>query len=429
VALIEFPDPPEGSTADQWRDDIASRVLLLIVGATCFLLGRQVWSAASTGEGVLWAVPSFGAFLVGLVLLALAQASIDLRAHARTICYAVLGALAGVTVLAAVVTGWPARIGTDALMFSSYGTELALAGKNPMSQSMRAAAGIPGGVPEWTFHADGSIVDDWSYPAGMVWALAPQYATVGRWPIGLRLTSLVWAVGFGVVVIRALPAIYAPAGLLSLLVPQNILLTHLGGLIDVFWLLPTAAALILWYAERWVAAAAVLGVACSMKQQPMFILPFLAVWVLKTTDGWRAFGRRAAACCGAGVLTFGALNAPFVFADPAAWLSSVFVPLGGGEVPLASRGVGLAAFSEPAGVALPRWAHYVALGAVGVGGLLAYARWFESVKWVAWVAPAVLLLWAPRSLPSYFAAVVPLAMLGLFAARGRLAVRRRGVTA
>ena len=422
MPLINIEIPAE----DGWRDDVASRVLFAAVGIVTLILGLRLWAAVEP-EGVVAAIPTFLTFAVAIQLFVFMIADIELRDHGRTIGYAVLATFAFI----AAVLMWqsspdefPVRLGTDALAFTVYGTNLALEGINPMTISMAPALDLPGATETATYHVDGSLVDDWSYPGGLVWVFAPQFVTIGHGPVGGRLTTVIAAVGLGVSMLRALPPIYAPAALLAIAAPRNIFATAVGGLIDVFWVLPTVVALLLWYQDRSVLSAGVLGVACAMKQQPTFIVPFLAIWLWHERDSLTEFARLGSACAAVGGGAFLALNLPFIISDPAAWVTSVFTPLGGSDAPLESVGVGLAAFKS-AGLDLPRWLFRLCTAVMGVGAFAAYWRWFEQLRWAAWIAPAIILFFAPRSLPSYVNTVVPLVMLALFAVHGRLAVPRR----
>jgi uncharacterized membrane protein len=157
-----------------------------------------------------------------------------------------------------------------------------------------------------------------------------------------------------------------------------------------------------------------------MKQQPWFILPLLAIWVWRERESLREFGRTAATYVTAGLVPFLLLNAPWLLADPQAWLSSVFVPIAEGEAPLVSTGVGLAALNTAADGVISRGAFESLIPVVLLAVVGAYWLWFDRLRWAAWLAPAVVLFWMPRSLPSYFHWVAPLALLALFARHGRL---------
>jgi hypothetical protein len=417
MALIDGPllDIPED---DGWRDDVAARVLFVIFGAVLLRLGLRLWAVVEP-EGLIAAIPTFLCYAGGVQLLVLAASDVDFHAHGRTIAYLTAALLTLVTFAVSWQTGFPVRLGTDALAFTSYSVELVAEGANPMAASMAPAADLPGAPDRWTYRVDGSRVESWSYPAGMFYAYLPQYLLIGRGPLGIRLTSVLGVLALAIVLIRSLPPVYAPTGVLALSIPRNQFLTAAGGLVDMWWLLPTVLALLAWYRERRLAAAVALGVACAMKQQPWAIPPFLAIWLWKERDSTRQFLRRGGRCAAVGLGTFAALNAPFFFADPAAWVDSVLVPLGGAGIPLEETGVGLAVLNQ-AGLGMPRSTFRIATATIIVLILAAYWRWFEQLRWAAWLAPPVILLWTPRSLPSYFNWAIPLALLAMVAVQGRL---------
>jgi len=413
VALIDVPDE-EG-----WRDVLASRLLLLMLGAVVLQFGLQLWGLINE-IGVVGAIPTFVAFALGVQLLVVATTDIDLERYGRPIAYVTTAVLAVLVCVVVMVAELP-RLGTDVLAFTSYSVELAADGTNPFAASMVGSHALPDAPDMWTPRTDGSIVDSWSYPGGTLWVYSLQYGLVGRLG-GLRLTSLVGTVLVAWLVTAAVPAEYATLGPLSILVAQNELLAALGGLNDMWWVAPTIGTVWLWAIDRRVAAAAVFGVACAMKQQPWAIGLPLAIWVWHTAPDARTFARRAATYIGVGLTTFTALNLPWLLADPGAWLGSVLTPLStGAEAPLVSRGVGLAILNQAADGRLVTRGTFELLiyVTVAVGGL-AYWRWFEQLRWAAWLFPAVVFLWTPRSLPSYFHWFVPIAVVATVAAHGRL---------
>ena len=424
MALIELDIPEE----DGWRDDVASRVLLLVLAAVILWFGVRVWGLINEA-GVVGAIPTFVAFALGVELLVLSVSNVDLHAHGRTIGYVTTLVMALVTLGVVLVAELP-RLGTDVLAFTSYAVELIAEGRNPFAASMRPSHALPGAPDIWTRRTDGSLVDSWSYPGGTLWVYSIQYHLVGR-AGGLRLTSLVGATLVGLAVTYVVPAVYGPLGPASILIAQNELFAALGGLNDMWWVLPTVVTVWLWATDRRVLAAGVFGVACAMKQQPWAIGVPLAIWVWKEADSPRVFSRRAATYIGVGGAVFVTLQLPWLIADPAAWLGSVLTPVSSSDAaPLVSRGVGLAILNHAVDGALVSRATFEALiyATVAVGAL-AYWRFFEQLRWAAWLFPAVVFLFTPRSLPSYFHWFVPVAVVAMFAAHGQLRGQRPEVTA
>ena len=416
MPLIQLDIPDE----DGWQDILAARVLAVVVAAMLLRFGLWAWAAAAGDNGLVGAIPTFVAFALGVELLVLAVADIDYERWARPLGYATTLLLA-VLALAVVLLAEYNRLGTDLLAFTSYAVEVVAEGGNPTAVSLAPAAALPGAPDVWTYRTDGSWATSWSYPTGTLWVYSVQYQLVGRW-VGLRLTSLVGVVGLGWLITYLVPPEYGLLGPASLFLAQNEFLAALGGLNDMWYALPTVATIWLWARERRVAAAAVFGVACAMKQQPWLICLPLAIWVWKAAPSTAVFARRAAAYIGVGGAVFLAFQLPWLLTTPVAWLRSALVPLSvGNEAPLVSMGVGLAILNQavPAEIVGRATFEYFIYGSTALA-TVAYWYWFEHLKWAAWLAPAAILLWAPRSLPSYFHWFVPICVIALFASHGRL---------
>jgi len=211
-----------------------------------------------------------------------------------------------------------------------------------------------------------------------------------------------------------LPAELAIAAPISMLAGRNLWLTAAGGVIESLWLVPFCAGLWCWADRRWIHAAALVGLAASIKQFAWISVPFLVLWAARI-KGLRPMVRLLAT----GISAFGLVNAPFIIADPSAWLAGVFTPLGSAGAPLELAGSGFVALAL-GGAPIPRWGFTVAVATAGVGALAAYWVWFDRVRWVAWVVPPAILLWHDRSLMSYFISFVPVALIAAAASWGRL---------
>lgn len=421
MALIDLNTPDD---ADEWRDDIAVRVLALVFGAVILRFGLRMWGLIGP-VGVVGALPTFIAFAVGVQMMLLSVSNIDFEEWGRPIGYATTLVLAALALAMVELADLP-RLGTDLLAFTSYSVELLAEGGNPFAASMAPAHGLPGAPEQWTPRTDGTLVDSWSYPGGTLWVYSLWFLPFGREPVGLRLVGLFGVVGIAGLVTYVLPARFGLLGPASVLLAQNEFAAALGGLNDMWWVLPTVATVYLWATERRVAAAAVFGIACAMKQQPWLITLPLAMWVWREAPDARTFARRAAAYIGVGGAVFVLLQLPWIVTTPVAWLRSALVPLSvGNDAPLVSMGVGLATLNQAVEQRLIA-RHTFELFIYGSTALatLAYWRYFEHVKWTAWLAPAVILLWAPRSLPSYFHWFVPIAVVALFASQGELLGQR-----
>jgi uncharacterized membrane protein len=161
-----------------------------------------------------------------------------------------------------------------------------------------------------------------------------------------------------------------------------------------------------WVGQRWLAAAAWLGVSAGTKQFVWVILPFLLIWQWRVADRpVQRVGRMLAA----GTATAGLLNLPFLLDNPAAWVDGVLTPLAVGA-PLVQLGNGIAALPS-LGLPVAYWWHSLATVTVTLLALAGYWLYFEEVRWTAWVAPPVLLFMHSRSLTSYFTPWAVMALL------------------
>lgn len=159
-----------------------------------------------------------------------------------------------------------------------------------------------------------------------------------------------------------------------------------------------------WQAKRPWISAILLGVGCAVKQLTWLFVPFYLIWVARR-EGWRRATQQGATC----LLTFFAINAPFLFASPTAWASSMLLPI---SEPAFPSGIGLITLAQGGLLPLfPAWA-YNALEVTAYLGLLAWysVQQFEphgtsndsasAGAWALLLAPLPLLL-SSRSLISY----------------------------
>lgn len=411
---------------DGWRDDVAGRLLLALLGGLVLRLSVRLWPLVEHPEtGVTAGAVVFAVTAVGVQLLVLSVGDIDLERHGRQIAGATVAILTAGVAATAIATAdapvWLPKLNTDVLAFSSYSVELLVAGQNPYAASMEPAQALPGAGDYWTQRVDGSTVESLSYPAGHVLAFAPQFILVERGLGGLRTTTILLTGGLGSLLVWLLPARLAAAGPLSLLIVRNQWVTAAGGVADVLWVLPVVAAMWAWASGRQLLAAAVLGVAVATKQQSWFVLPALAISVWHHADGWREFVVAGARLNLVGGAVFGAINLPFILWDARAWATGVLTPLGSGGAPLQSIGVGLAAIQQSAsGTPIPRVAFTVAVASAAVLWYGWLAANIERWEWAGWLSSGVILLWHSRSLISYMTWLVPVAVVGVVAAQGRL---------
>jgi hypothetical protein len=406
-------------------DTLAERLLLAMGGVLLLRVAVSFWRVASATETILGTMPTLLTAAVGVQLLIFAVAGFDMETHGRIVAYGVVATMTGMTVLSAALTtsAWMPRVNTDAAAFVLYGLQELSDGINPMAISMEPALGYVS-TEFWTLRTDGTRVASWSYPTGMFVAFAPQWLLVGTAGVGYRLTTITATGLLGTAGVRSLPNKFAIAIPVVMLGVHDMWRATAGGILDALWVLPLLIGVVSWARQEWWLAGLCVGIACGVKQLPWAILPFLLIWVIRTSPDVRAFIRRAGKLNAAGAFGFFVItaNAAFIWWNPSAWWNSVMTPLGGGGAPLVSEGIGLAVLPQmtTASIAPSTWTAVV--GVTFVALVAAYWHFFEHkhVRWTAWILPMGLWVVHSRSLVNYFSWSAIIAVVVIVASVGGL---------
>ncbi|MBC7792746.1 MAG: hypothetical protein H7Z43_03480 [Clostridia bacterium] len=328
------------------------------------------------------------------------------RLAAHVLRYSALAGLAVIVGKAIIVRAGLETFGSDGMLFTQYGTDLVLTGRNPYAVSMiEAYQRYHVSQDLATFRIDGSLVTALSYPAMSVLTYIPQAAL--HIP-NLDLTTLIF---FGVsftLIIWSSPWSCAWIPLVLLSANSDLIAFSGGGVFDAIWLLPMLFAMFAAARQKVFVSGLLFGWACSAKQTPWLAAPFLIVFFVmerkSIVDGLRFAGGAA--------LSFFAINAPFIVANPAAWFVGSLTPVAGGA-PLVERGTGPILLNLAGITALPK-EFFSVLGLMVLAScVVAYAAYYTRIRWLAWAAP-VLALWCNyRSLQNYFVFYIPITYLGV----------------
>ena len=252
-----------------------------------------------------------------------------------------------------------------------------------------------------------------SYPAGAFLLAVPFI-----WA-GLPSTQLLYALCL--VFLFLLLVYWAPAGYrwqtLLLLASLSIPITlTLRSSFEVVCILSVIGAWRCQEKHPWLSAG-LLGLGCSVKQLAWLFLPFHLVWVARRS-GWRCVALSGSICA----LVFLAINAPFLLTSPAAWASSLLLPV---SEPAFPGGIGLITLAQGGWLPLfPGWV-YTSLEIAAYLGLLGWYSVQQSARSAAskgasemgaraLVLASLPLLLAQRSLISYTMFLPVLALAALF---------------
>ena len=352
---------------------VADHIVLLILGLAAYVLGF-VAAAGAFATPVWWATR---------VLPAL--------------CFVAFVMWLGISHLisADVVSPHFERYQSDSLAFDAYSAQLVIEGKDPYAVSMAPSAATFNLSPTiYSPTVEGGRVSIEPYPALSFLVYVPF--------VMAHVQSMIWVdIGFALAALLLVLFLVPERtriffGLFFLLIPEFRDLA-VGSVTDVVWLPLMIGVAATW--ERhppW--SAILLGLACAVKQEPWFIVPFALVHWWETSEPGRApsstiknFALLAAA--------FLAPNLPFALWHPAQWFAGVLSPLLSHAVPLGS---GLIQLQTSGLVALPLRVYTILWVGALVICIAAYARWPQRLAWLPFIAPAIVLFFSPRSLQNYF---------------------------
>jgi hypothetical protein len=400
---------------------------LIAVAAYAFSTGFRFYEDAG-----IWPLSlplGLGLYMIGLAAMVAAFLVSGLPGkRARTLIGLAL-MLCVTTAVAHQIESANPRYGTDAIAFSHASAEILLAGDNPY-QFEGEPAGLLAqfAVPESfiTRKNNGETIDRLvSYPGGHVLAYAG-----GMW-LGaedMRWVTFVFQIAALTVIWLSLSPLGQLLAPVALLVEPNLALFFTsGGVTDWLWVLPLALAAICMKRRWFVYGGIAFGLACAMKQQPWFAVPFAIVWVLNTVEPdadspwWRA---RVGGFLAGLATGFILPNFPFILWDPAAWAKGTLAPVLGDLVP---DGQGFSLLSARGFSSLADFEYSAIAGAVLVGLVILYVKYHGRLRDALWVLPPVALFFSYRSLHNYFIFWIPIALLWLDQEQ-ELAGRRADVT-
>ncbi len=303
-----------------------------------------------------------------------------------------------------VVAATYSTFASDEVAFGQQAAVFLLHGHDPYTASYAATFhnyGVSYGTPT----LGGGKVTQLSYPAASFLLLVPFVFLLGAHSYAYMAAAYLGVVASVWMLARRLPRQVWPAFALLFILPpvQSLFLNDLD-----FLYVPFLIASYRWLdsfqdpaqngVARWISPL-LLGAACSVKQNPWFLVPFVLIMVVMIA---RSRGQNAwsvgARYVGAVTLAFVAINLPFIIWSPSGWLDGALHPLITAAVPW---GIGF-------GTLLLLWGtgSYAWFGLAGViacvSALLFYVRFYPRL-WMLGPLLAVLpFLFTNRNPAQYF---------------------------
>lgn len=313
---------------------------------------------------------------------------------------------------------------TDSAAFDQVATRLLLSGKDPysvpMSHAVSALLQVP--VRLWTDTVTGDHVSHFSYPAGSFLLQLPAMALGSRHMV-VDWTDLVCWLVTVTLIFALLPASIRWLAALMALTPIFVGTFASGGTDAMF--LPFLV-LAVWRWDRfgvgaqaglarWIGPVA-LGLACSVKQDPWFCVPFLAAGIfIEARRAGRPAVRLVARYLSTVFAVFALVNIVFVAWQPGAWLHGTLLPFTSGLVADGQGLVSLAIHGVVGGVDLTMLSATAALAIVS--GLTAFVLWYSNLKRIWPVLVILPFFLSPRSLSTYLVDLIPVAVMAALSVR------------
>lgn len=384
------------------------RIGLLSTGLVLFARAYDLWIYGQSWQSSLSLLPSFAAWGFGacLAILALHRPSAALESSkgpssrsAWLILIGLLGAFLSQAYLHWHTYQPLTAPHTDNQMIAEYAVQVLRRGINPYTWDFTDFRRAYHDLLDFTAFLDGSIQRRLTYPA------LPTLLLTALETIGLGYVKLISVAAHASVLILLFvgsPPTLRPVILLPLFVFREFAFFPLAGLQDVLWCALILGMVISWNRPVW--RAVFFGLACSYRQQPWLIAPFLLIELWHEGGPLRERMLRLGDFALIATAVFLVTNLPFMIWDPVAWL------LGAMEPSYASFNVwsqGLGALTQFGLIPWPRTFYTVLQLSIYASALLLYWRHPRTVRHAIWVFPAFFFWLYYRALANYWIYWIP----------------------
>ena len=387
-----------------WRD-ICLRIGLISTTLVLFGFASDIWTAGEAFREPFSLLLSFLVWLGGLATLILAI----LRNIPRRVSWLILVSLILVVLGYAYLNGEThtslTTNHTDNEMIAQFAVEALQNGENPFTLNFTDILRVyrDQGI-NYTPFLDGAFQHRVTYPA-----LPTLLYTAVDWlgfDLGqgaVRATSLIALIALLILLFLGAPEPLRPIVLLPLFILRDFVFAPLSGVQDVIWSVLLVGMVYAW--RRPALRAVLYGLACSFRQQPWFVAPFLLIYMWYHEPGTprerlRRIGFFVLVSAGA----FALINLPFLVWDPGAWLNGALEP---SYAPFNYLSRGLGILSEYGIVPFPRELYTVTQ--VSALAILLVLYWFYApvLGQAFWIFPGLFFWFYYRGLPSYWAHWIP----------------------
>ncbi len=387
-----------------WRD-ICLRIGLISTTLVLFGFASDIWTAGEAFREPLSLLLSFLAWLGGLTTLILAiLRNIPRRASWLILASLILVVLGYAHLNRETYTSLTTNH-TDNEMIAQFAVEALQNGENPFTLNFSDMLRVyrDQGI-NYTPFLDGAFQHRVTYPA-----LPTLLYTAVDWlgfDLGqgaVRAASLVALIALLILLFLGAPEPLRPVVLLPLFILRDFVFAPLSGVQDVIWGVLLVGMVYAW--RRPALRAVLYGLACSFRQQPWFVAPFLLIYMWYHEPGTpRERLRRIGFFVLVSAGVFALINLPFLVWDPGAWLNGALEP---SYAPFNYLSRGLGILSEYGLVPFPR--EFYTVTQVSALAILLVLYWFYApvLGQAFWIFPGLFFWFYYRGLPSYWAHWIP----------------------
>jgi len=390
-------------------EEFAVRVSMLFAAGFIFAEGLQNWirgQIETHPEVVFLLILSYA---LAFALFVLATLNDERILKLRDLAFISLILTTAISWYVVTQIEHPASYQTDALAFVHYSAILLSQGINPYPQNLQSALTMFSVNPQFlTLTPNGNLVTTLNYPALQVIAFLPAAWTGLK---DARIIIYLFELATLIIIYVWSPKELRPLALIPLFAGSDLAINFSAGSIaDFIWLLPIVL-MVVWI-DYPLAAGAMFGLACAVKQTPWLLAPFLVVWFLRSApDLPLSLGsrfRRVVLFAFSSLVAFLVPNLWFMTQNFSAWYAGVFTPAFGNLVVLSQ---GLSMLTLANGIPLPPSFYLTAVAIVAVTIVVEYYLYFEKLAYALWAFPAVILWFSYRGLQNYFIFWTPLLVM------------------
>jgi len=147
------------------------------------------------------------------------------------------------------------------------------------------------------------------------------------------------------------------------------------------------------------------GIASAVKQVPWIVAPFMLIRMFNLKEGSLVVKvSNVLKFLGATAISFTLPNLLFIAKDPEAWFSGISIPASG-ELVLLSQGLSM--LTQAGVTPLPPAFYLGTTAALFLALVTNYFVYFDKLKHLTWVLPAVTMWFSHRALQNYFMYWIP----------------------